>query len=694
MNLSTSHPTSSTLVLSRLYITGSITINTPICVIIEILNAHGISFDMHYLSDHCSILDKSNYINDIITTINSNLIPVDEPYDMDSYRFIARFVNNTIQWPISTLLDAFKFLIHFYTNTPSPLYKNFIVGQQTPDNPHALNACVLYKYCIYYGIQLTSNYTIDHMAMALHMWSEQESSLHTQISSHLNPHLSKHHLINILMYLKRVPRNFNLSDDEYESDSPPIITHLDSSDVSSTIRSVEPSDTSIHSQVILEQNSNNTKKKITSELLEKNKKEYETVFKRLSKFSRTLDSVKPQTDSEAIVVSCVRYSIDISQAESPLSEYLKIIKEGTSYVPSDIKLRQRKFTLYPNTHSLYLDRCFNPHLPFECYSDYVLRELAKREGIIHTLDESGRLQSRYSQMRTRDIYDALQLSILLNTFYHGIYPHSQEETIITLESISSMYFDECISYGVKDCSMIIFKYSELKDTFEQYKSFVNPSSKTNELFSDQSINKLLFLCQTPRYECEPSESHLERKKLSEVILKIRCYTHSKFSECQDFYKLYSSSPSSIQTCILETLQSLHRLAMFMRGWDGIGPLPISLAPVHDQLKIDQRVCSELVAFESKCESLNAISPLDTLIGTLILHLPLLKYKGKSFVCSSSSDDGFNIIERLTIVKSGSNKNVSSCIRLTSNWLSASSYYYLDLIGHKPSYDISQLANIS
>lgn len=689
MNLqlnSTSHLTTSTSVLSRLYITGPITINTPTCVIIEILNAHGIILDMNYFSDdpsNINSIDQSNIrsdiINDITNTINSNPICINEPYDNDAFRYIARFVNNTVQWPISKLLDAFKFLVHFYTDSPPPLSKDFIVGQQTCENPRSLNACILYKYCMYHNLHVTSNYTIDHMAMALRMWFELESSLHTHIKSHLDIHLSKHHLINILMYLKRIPRNFNLSDDEYEPDTEPSSTE---------ISKVKPSS--------FEEKSDNTKKKITFELLEKNKKEYEATSKRLSKFSRNLDSVKPNTDSEAVVVSCLRYSIDISEAESPLYEFSKLVKEGTSYIPSDIKLKQRKFTLYPNTHSLYLDRCFNPHLPFECYSDYVLRELAKREGIIHSVDDLGRLHSRYSQMRTRDIYDALQLSILLNTFYHGIYPHSQQETLITLESISSMYFDECVSYGVKDSPMVIFKYSELKETFEQYRSFVNPSSKTNELFSDQSINKLLFLCQTPRYECEPSESHLERKKLSEVILKIRCYTHSKFSECQDFYKLYSSSSPSIQLSIRDTLESLHRLAMFMRGWDGIGPLPISLAPVHDQLKIDQRVCSEIVAFESKCESLNTSSShsVSPPIGTRIFHLPLLKYKGKSFVSSSSSEDGFNIIERLTIVKSGSSKTVSSCIRLTSNWLSASAYYYLDLIGHKPPYDISQLSNIS
>ena len=77
--------------LSRLLITGKIDINTPICVILEIADAHGINYDINEINNEEYMIDLINYINSTDTL--SIKFPI---INLKDYEFLARFINKYV----------------------------------------------------------------------------------------------------------------------------------------------------------------------------------------------------------------------------------------------------------------------------------------------------------------------------------------------------------------------------------------------------------------------------------------------------------------------------------------------------------------------------------------------------------------------------------------------------------------------
>ena len=165
--------------LSRLLITGRIHERTPLCVLIEIAGAHGITF----------ICDQNtpNLAHHLIETIHKTEVPtIGEIKDMIDWQFVARFVGKESKWPRTRLFQAYQFLMGFMNNE-DPLNKipeDFVAGMQTPTDPFAINSCVLYKTCVYHGLNVNSGTTIDQMAFAVRSMRRDIKSVshHAKIS--------------------------------------------------------------------------------------------------------------------------------------------------------------------------------------------------------------------------------------------------------------------------------------------------------------------------------------------------------------------------------------------------------------------------------------------------------------------------------------------------------------------------------
>ena len=98
---------SRSIYLTRLSITGGISLSTPVVVIKEIADAHAIS----YQTDK---LNETKYITQLINSINTtNVNIIKEPYEMKDYKLMARFVNKNYQWKKSVLIQGFNFLLQY-----------------------------------------------------------------------------------------------------------------------------------------------------------------------------------------------------------------------------------------------------------------------------------------------------------------------------------------------------------------------------------------------------------------------------------------------------------------------------------------------------------------------------------------------------------------------------------------------------
>jgi len=366
----------------------------------------------------------------------------------------------------------------------------------------------------------------------------------------------------------------------------------------------------------------------------------------------------PTTPAEAIVLGALRHDSDLSAATNPLVAY---------------RLLPSRRDLFPR-----LDQVFNHRLPMELYTPSALRRLLEQEGLtsvgMGSWDEIPGLQTPEAT------YEMLLILRWSNTFHPGKQPRIGRQTAVYFLDLDDLSPDEVVSYGVREEPMRCYTYDELATTFNTYLTFTDPASTTGEAFTETSIRKLFYLAnQDPEAE--------DRRRLIDAILRTRDFLDATASDQRDFIRNYTTYPDHRQASIIECLMRLHRLAMFMRGWDGLSSLPIRVARVDDQLHVDLLVTQAMADFFTACE----VSP----DGTTILDLPLVRYHGGRFQRSVSVSDGLTIRQRLEIVQDGvDSDSIESCIRLSSNWLAATSYWYLDCLGRTPNYNISDLASIS
>ncbi len=185
--------------LSRLAITGAVTLSTPMIVLKEIADAHSILYDENKM-------EGSRYLTNLIYSINTkNVNIVKEPYDMQNYKLIARFVNKDYHWKKIQLKQAFDLLLEYTKlNRLSEVHIGFKYGPQTPECPDSLNSCVLYGICKANRIDTRLNSTIEEMAANIEMlFSLRNSSVHHAIRSAIHDAMiygacENYQLINIL----------------------------------------------------------------------------------------------------------------------------------------------------------------------------------------------------------------------------------------------------------------------------------------------------------------------------------------------------------------------------------------------------------------------------------------------------------------------------------------------------------------
>ena len=765
----------SDLLLSRLLITGPVNKHTPLVVIIEIANAHGLRYDS-------SELYNPHYVDRLIEKINITHVPsVSQPFNKHSYSAIARFVNNNCNWTRSSLMSAFHFLISFFhPDIISHINPSFEYGLQTPDSPYRLNACVLYGICKHYGIITSYSTSLASLANNIMLLNRSQSDLHSlTLQSISSSSLPKHIYISLLSLINSSDDHFNSTNltintnnntdstnlaingsinTNNDTDSTNLSVSTDPTDFShnndnnstdfshnnnnsttfpdnnnttdfsdnnnmtdfadnnstdfadnnstdfadnnstdfadnnditnndsSNITDNNPTLSTTNNNLIYSLNTDNTSINSSIDNNSIITLDEHINYNDLARAARRYRELRrnqnlhiriPTTKIDAIALAAVTYEIDISESKDPIQEYRLMLNQPT-YLPLDKTLQLKIASQIPELDSPHLNESFNPYLPVECYKLDTLQEHARNYGIENITSN------------LNELYENLQLLVLSSTFYHGKANNLiNSQSDISLDNIVDLPFDQVLSYGIRGQSMYAYTYDDLKNTFDNCRRFQMPNCNDGTQFPSTAIDKLLILASTERKPTESFQLYNIRRELTTVIRRIKLYQQNTNRECQNLLLTYDTSPLPLQNQINTTFLSLHRLAMFMRGWDGHGPLPISYAPVDNQAEVDILVSETIVQFEHYCQQLSNI-------GDLILSLPIFKYRNGQYVTSNNRDDGYTIRDRLNIIKIGeSSDNLSSCIRLSSNWFSSTSYYYMNLLRIELPYDINQLSYIS
>lgn len=561
-------------------------------------------------------------------------------YDSNDPRLLARFINPNHVWKRDSLIKAYEFYQSFtHEQFCKKIRTKISYGLQTSEAPENLNCCALYKICKTLKIQTSVDTTIEEMAKNVETYFDYLliNDMKMEILNHLRFNLTNSEVMNLHNYL-------GSSVSKADSD---LLGMMD----------------------------------VSTRLLKPETYTYDEYYKT----AETIDiDSKPTNSLEAITLAAIKHKLDISGCENPLQEY-SLIDISSFYFPHDLNMKRR---LRSNFFSPYLTLNFNPDFPPNFYSERDLEQMCENEGIVNTNHESP--------------YALLQLSCLSENFYHGKEGNIINSETTFLEPIDEFTNDEIVMYGIKHKSalptdnrrlfksalpidiinlsnpMRAFSYGELLDCFSNYKDFVNPAN--NEIFSDAAINKLYKLTQIN------VDKNNECKLLGDEIVRIRIYKETKTKALDIFINRYNKSEFQEKKEIEKVLLDVLHCGMYMRNWDGIGDFPLESQKtnfgIEEQINVDHRVTQSLLKLEKT--------------NSFVLNLPLMEYNRSSnvFVTVNDKNEGLTIRDRLNIVKKGETEDgVTSCIRLSSNKLCATAYYYMILIGFHLPFNISEVSHI-
>jgi hypothetical protein len=654
----------SVIKLSRLAITGLVTGSTPSIVLKEIADAHGIMWD----DDKMNEPDYRIHFINSINTHKVNIIRI--PYTDSDYKLIARFINHDKKWRKGTLERAFDFLME-YTKIEKiqEVHKDFKYGLQTPENPENLNSCILYAICRVNRIDTTYDTTIEEMAANI------ELLFNLRNDSTRND------------YLYQILRH-TISDSV-------MLGVCEGYQLINILQQIDPS----KSGKIM-----NTENIKDLGYININYDELRIVANEILARNQTNPNTRPRNHIEAVVMSAIYFKIDISRVRNPLAEYQELNRSPYYPLDKDMSRRIQLSNIYPDSiENPKLDYIFNPELPFNMYNEIDLDRLAEEEGYPP------------EEIIIEGSYTLLQTSYLMPTFIHGKQGRIVNKHNTMLDTLDELEYDNVIVYGVrynknqnkineynineynineyKGGDMIFYSYGELSEVFKHMNRFQKPDI-SGELFNDMEINKLLKLCRKHKNVRESEECYSDRLELGFEIDRLKLYEEAKKGVASIFINKYENSTIIQQNMVKDALTQLLHCSMYMRGWDGLGPYPLTseqASPDYDDRYLDIRVTESIAKLDQIIENLNE----HNLIGDAFKCLPLIMYNQRSerLLPSTDEEEGLTIYERINIVKGGDSGSIQSCIRISSNRFAATAYYYMTLIGMSTPFDLSQLSHI-
>jgi hypothetical protein len=216
-----------------------------------------------------------------------------------------------------------------------------------------------------------------------------------------------------------------------------------------------------------------------------------------------------------------------------------------------------------------------------------------------------------------------------------------------------------------------------------------------------NLNKNHFLCYNNTINLDLIKAFLQEKKnikelkedvknLLDAIEIVFAYTSHQKKEVINWLQFLKENENE-RIMLKSSLDEIMKIGMYCRGWKG-GKREYFVLDAPKEKEVN------LISVAKKVwKSILFVNKIEGKLSEIvkIKKLPLFIYNGKTFEKSIDIFEGLTIGERLLILEEGENTSkMSSCIRMTSNWLISSSYYYLLLMGEKLPFSIDMLTHTS
>jgi len=401
---------------------------------------------------------------------------------------------------------------------------------------------------------------------------------------------------------------------------------------------------------------------------------------------RQLAKLPVEDHASAVVVSAVKYKLDFSQARNPMAEYQNLhrfSKNMKNYRPLDLKLQQKMIISRLFIDSPRLDIVFNPYFPIEMYTEECLIQLARGYDL------------QFNDQNGENIYTFLQRCSLVNMFYPGIGPvkiigsQPQTETLVNCDNLDDIDWWEAVSYGSNNENFVIYTYQELYQTFEieGYFKFLRTGPQDPKTYTIESIRRLLAVCLRTNYPGESDENRETRSRLARKITEILQVETKLEPKERELLQLYRNDDK--KNYIKDAALKLCDIVMFIRGWPGRGPLPMTSKQTNGhKLEIVETRTNK--AISNFYDVLNK----DHEVRSAILSYPLFRFMDGRYNRYGDPDGGYNIGQRLEIMMGNRRDSIQPCIRLSSNYLAASYTRMCSILKITPRFKIKKLSTIA
>lgn len=359
------------------------------------------------------------------------------------------------------------------------------------------------------------------------------------------------------------------------------------------------------------------------------------VYSEVYKESIKVRPLKPiQEFDPAIKEAAKKFQVDLTMVQDPEQELERL---NSDKFPTDLNFIYMCLNLNCQP---YLEETFNPNLPCEFYTKDALVSLGTKIGLYEI------------PTNLHILYDKICLNWEKPRFYSGKATYtSQIETLYTLEPLDDLSHSDCLSYGQEGSGFTVYTFEELTKCFDMYKNLCLPSSTLTPVeLTSFDVLSLIDVC-------SKSTSTFASDCLK-CVREIQSFFWNRFERTQILSQFVSTCSQDELTQVQACLTKLYDLSMSMRT-----------TQTSDTFDCD--ITLNFIEFEKAIE-------LAKHSGKMILNLPLLRFETTKWKIGTRKDEGLTILDRLTIVKQGQTED--SCVRISSNWLASTAWYYMFLIG--------------
>lgn len=371
------------------------------------------------------------------------------------------------------------------------------------------------------------------------------------------------------------------------------------------------------------------------------------------------------TNEEAIIYAAKNYNLDITESSSPAREMLEIAK-SENYRPIIEDRFQRNYKLNPSYYDL--TKFWKSRLS-TLYNEKMLMTLLSGE-CVNYRDISDPRQFLYEITLTKNVYP-------------GIIPDAEyTETYVYKTPFTELNPKHIITYGILHTKDIIALTPEEITKFlilhKEFKDFKHEG----EILSERNLKKLILICKNFPHE-EKFTSLLNTIRDTKTIGNVM---NSKMKE---FISYVKNCDQGTKDQINRLFETMFELGMVMRGWDKESSYPLSETDCQDFATRYDEI--ETRVGESMKQTVDNINSMSDTTKMIIKSLPLIKLseKDKSYYRNTNSDEGLTFYDRLMLISSKP-ESIYSCLRLSSNYIVATSQYYNVLINGKTYIDVAKL----